>query len=272
MLPQHPRSHTIRPIPPQGPQPYRTFWTRKYSLTPSVQRACGPEHIRGIRNHEEKSQDIELVADPSIDAPSTRSWMTLENPSSASPALIALLNNQECISNQVSKLTEMVADLKAGPRSRRSSASSRKSGDSDVTNLIENEAADFFIGDEDILTIFGAFVAETGHPLNYGGKFRGAAVDKIKASWDPDTLEEVIARLLSLEDHDVIRLYTGLSAQHRERKAGARERSPGSKPAPSLFRWPSTVRIPLLTVEERRERLQRLLLVAASALTLLPIP
>ncbi|KAF5711148.1 hypothetical protein FGLOB1_5158 [Fusarium globosum] len=127
------------------------------------------------------------------------------------------------LSNQVSKLTEMVADLKVGPRSSRSSASSRKSGDSDVTNLIENEAADFLIEDEDILTIFGAFVTETGHPLNvrkdkrtleYGGKFRDAAVNKIKASWDPETLDEVIARLLSLEDHDVIRLYTGLSAQH----------------------------------------------------------
>ncbi|CZR37541.1 uncharacterized protein FPRO_02198 [Fusarium proliferatum ET1] len=158
------------------------------------------------------SQDIELVADPSIDAPATRSWMTFENPSSASPALIALLNYQEYLSNQVSELTEMVADLKVEPRSRRSSASSRKSGDSDVTNLIENGAADFFIENEDILTIFGAFVAETGHPLNvrkdkktleYGGKFRDAAVDKIKASWDPDTLDEVIARLLSLEDHDV---------------------------------------------------------------------
>ncbi|CCT63569.1 uncharacterized protein FFUJ_05287 [Fusarium fujikuroi IMI 58289] len=168
------------------------------------------------------SQDFELVADPSIDAPFTRSWMTLENPSSASPALIALLDSQEYLSNQVSKLTEMVADLKVGPRSRRSSASSRKSGDSDVTNPIENEAVDSFIEDEDILTIFGAFVAETGHPLNYGGKFRDAAVDRIKASWDPDTLDEVIARLLSLEDHDVIRLYTGLSAQHRERKAGGK--------------------------------------------------
>ncbi|SCV58726.1 uncharacterized protein FFB14_15798 [Fusarium fujikuroi] len=164
------------------------------------------------------SQDIELVADPSIDAPATRSWMTFENPSSTSPALIALLNNQGYLSNQVSKLTEMVADLKVGPRSRRSSASSRKSGDSDVTNLIENEAADFFIEDVLMLTIFGAFVAETGHPLNvrkdkrtleYGGK-------------DPDTLDEVIARLLSLEDHDVIRLYTGLIAQHRERKTGGK--------------------------------------------------
>lgn len=105
------------------------------------------------------------------------------------------------LSNQVSKLTEMVADLKVGPRSRRSSASSRKSGDSDVTNLIENEAADIFIEDEDILTIFGAFVAETGHPLNvrkdkktleYGGKFRDAAVDKIKASWDPDTFGKLL--------------------------------------------------------------------------------
>ncbi|KAG4277725.1 hypothetical protein FPRO04_06968 [Fusarium proliferatum] len=120
----------------------------------------------------------------------------------------------------------MVADLKAGPRSRRSSASSRKSGVSDVTNLIENEAADFFIEDKDILTIFGAFVAETGHPLN---------VRKDKKTLErPGTLkfylhvhlpaadihlDEAIARLLSLEDHDVIRLYTGLSAQRRERKA-----------------------------------------------------
>ncbi|KAG4252984.1 hypothetical protein FPRO03_08433 [Fusarium proliferatum] len=111
------------------------------------------------------------------------------------------------LSNQVSKLTEMVADLKVGPRSRRSSASSRKSGDSDVTNLIENEAFDSFIEGEDIPTIFGAFVAETGHPLN------------IKASWDPDILDEVIARPLSLEDHDVIRLYTGLSAQHQKLKS-----------------------------------------------------
>ncbi|KLP03804.1 Uncharacterized protein Y057_1639 [Fusarium fujikuroi] len=103
----------------------------------------------------------------------------------------------------------MVADLKVGPRSRRSSASSRKSGDSDVTNPIENEAVDSFIEDEDILTIFGAFVAETGHPLN-------VRKDKKKPS------NEVIARLLSLEDHDVIRLYTGLSAQHRERKAGGK--------------------------------------------------
>lgn len=59
----------------------------------------------------------------------------------------------------------------------------------------------FFIEDEDILTIFGAFVAETGHPLNvrkdkktleYGGKFRDAAVDKIKASWDTDTLGKLL--------------------------------------------------------------------------------
>jgi hypothetical protein len=59
---------------------------------------------------------------------------------------------------QVSKLTEMVAELKVGPRSRRSSASSRKSGDSDVTNIITtNEAADALVDDADFLTIFESF-------------------------------------------------------------------------------------------------------------------
>ncbi|KAF5540304.1 hypothetical protein FNAPI_10537 [Fusarium napiforme] len=120
----------------------------------------------------------------------------------------------------------MVADLKVGPRSRRSSASSRKSGDSTITNLIDNEAVDSFIADEDLFTIFEAFVSETGTPINvrkgkktleYGGKFRTAAIEKMKECWDPETLDETVARLLSLEDQDVIRLYTCLSATHRER-------------------------------------------------------
>ncbi|KAF5611386.1 uncharacterized protein FSUBG_2217 [Fusarium subglutinans] len=122
----------------------------------------------------------------------------------------------------------MVADLKVGPRSRRSSASSRKSGVSDITNLIENEAVDSFIADEDILTMFQAFLAETGIPINirkgkkpleYGGRFRDAAIDMMKESWNPDTLDEAIARLLALEDHDIIRLYNGLSVKHRDQKA-----------------------------------------------------
>ncbi|KAF5707808.1 hypothetical protein FMUND_10907 [Fusarium mundagurra] len=162
----------------------------------------------------EDYQEIEPVADSLVDAPSTRSWMTLENISSASPALVALLNNQECmkLSHQVSKLTEMVADLKVGPRSisMPPSASSRKSRDSDI------------------LTIFEAFVSETGIPINvrkgkktleYGGKFRNAAIEMMKESWDPETLDESIARLLSLEDHDIIRLYNGMSIKHREQKA-----------------------------------------------------
>ncbi|KAF4439530.1 hypothetical protein FACUT_4086 [Fusarium acutatum] len=175
-------------------------------------------------------QEIELVADPLVDAPSTRSWMTLENISSASPALIALLNNQEYmkLSNQASKLTEMVADLKVGPRSRRSSASSRKSGNSDITNPIENEAVDSFIDDDDILTIFEAFVAETGNPINvhkgkkaleYWEKFHDATIDMMEESWNSDTLDETIARFVSLEDHDTIRLYNGLSVKQRDRKA-----------------------------------------------------
>ncbi|KAF5973044.1 hypothetical protein FCOIX_8995 [Fusarium coicis] len=77
-----------------------------------------------------------------------------------------MLNNQEDLSHQVAELTEMVADLKVGPRSRRSSASSRKSGDSNITNLIGNEAVDSFIADEDLFTIFEAFVSETGTPIN----------------------------------------------------------------------------------------------------------
>ncbi|KAF4950822.1 hypothetical protein FGADI_7913 [Fusarium gaditjirri] len=169
----------------------------------------------------EDNQASEGIADPSVDAPSTRSWMTLQDVSSASPALIALLNNQEYmkLSNQVSKLTKMVADLKVGPRSRRSSASSRKSCDSDITNLIKNEAVDSFIEDDDILTIFETFITETGQSTNirkgkktleYGEKFRDAAVDMIKKSWNPDTLDETIARLISFEDHEIIRLYNGL--------------------------------------------------------------
>ncbi|KAF5661877.1 hypothetical protein FCIRC_11680 [Fusarium circinatum] len=91
----------------------------------------------------------------------------------------------------------MVADLKVGPRSRRSSASSRKSGDSDITNLIEDEAADSFIANDDVLTIFQAFLTATGIPINvrkvkktleYGGRFRDEAIDMMKESWNPDTL------------------------------------------------------------------------------------
>ncbi|KAF5689083.1 hypothetical protein FDENT_4586 [Fusarium denticulatum] len=114
------------------------------------------------------------------------------------------------LSNQVSKFTEIVADLKVGPRSRRSSASSRKSGDSDITNLIKHEVVDSFIADEDILTIFQAFMAETGNPVN------------------PSTCEGVLVPgnprrnhrcLLSLEDHDIIRLYNVMSVKYREQKA-----------------------------------------------------
>ncbi|KAF4501126.1 hypothetical protein FAGAP_2711 [Fusarium agapanthi] len=110
----------------------------------------------------------------------------------------------------------MVADLKVGPRSRRSSASSRKSGDSDVTSPIENEAVDSFLKDDDIVTIFEAFVAETGNPINVRKDKR---ISRIMEPWNQDTLDEAIARLLSLEDHDIIRLYHGLSVKHRERKA-----------------------------------------------------
>ncbi|KAF5576421.1 hypothetical protein FPANT_10904 [Fusarium pseudoanthophilum] len=141
--------------------------------------------------------------DPSVDAASARSWMTLENISAASPALIAILNNQEYLCHQVAKLTEKVADLKVGPSSRRSSASSRKSGDSTITNLIDNEAVDSFFADEDLFTIFEAFVSETGTPSTFARERRPS--------------NETDARLLSLEDQDVIRLYTCLSATHRER-------------------------------------------------------
>ncbi|KAG5764057.1 hypothetical protein H9Q72_007872 [Fusarium xylarioides] len=154
-------------------------------------------------------------------------YKVMDDLSSASPALTALLNNQEYLSHQVSKLTEMVADLKVGPRSRRSSASSHKSGDSDVTNFIENEAVDSFIADDN-LTIFEAFVSETGTPINvrkgkktleHGGKFRNAAIEMMRESWNPETLDETIARLVSLDDHDITRLYNGMSIKHREQKA-----------------------------------------------------
>ncbi|PNP61321.1 hypothetical protein FNYG_14007 [Fusarium nygamai] len=108
----------------------------------------------------------------------------------------------------------MVADLKVGPRSRRSSASSRKSGDSDVTNLIDNEAPSY-----PKLTLPPINIRKGKKTLEYRGKFRDAAVDKMKESWNLETLDEIIARLRSLEDHDITRLYNGLSVKHRERKA-----------------------------------------------------
>ncbi|KAG9504947.1 hypothetical protein J7337_004928 [Fusarium musae] len=94
-------------------------------------------------------------------------------------------------------------------------------------NFIDNEAVDSFTADDN-LTIFETFVSETGTPINvrkgkksleYGGKFRNAVIETMKESWDSETLDETIARLLSLEEHDIIRLYNGLSATHRERKA-----------------------------------------------------
>ncbi|KAH7248522.1 uncharacterized protein BKA55DRAFT_738728 [Fusarium redolens] len=162
----------------------------------------------------------EVIVDPSVDAPATRSWMMLDNVSSApkfllsaSPALIALLNNQEYLSMQVSKLTEMVAELKVGPRSRRSSASSRKSGDSDVTNIITtNEAAD-------ALNHQPINVRRGKKTLEYGRKFQDAAGEMLKESWNPETLDDTLARLQSLEDHQVIRLYNGLSQKFRDQKA-----------------------------------------------------
>ncbi|KAF5625085.1 hypothetical protein F52700_9460 [Fusarium sp. NRRL 52700] len=135
------------------------------------------------------------------------------------------------LSNQVSKLTDMVADLKVGPRSRRSSASTRKSGDSDITNPVENEAVDSFLDEDNVLIIFQAFVAETGIPINilkgkktlqYGGRFCNAAIDMMKESWNPDTRDGTISLLLTLEDHDIIRLYNGLNLKYLDRKAQAK--------------------------------------------------
>ncbi|KAF5589368.1 hypothetical protein FPCIR_6814 [Fusarium pseudocircinatum] len=110
----------------------------------------------------------------------------------------------------------------------------------------QHEDVDFFTADDDILTIFEAFVTETGKPTNVrkgkkpssaGGssvtqpsKYEGVLepghprqVTYIHLTLPLPTtdiyLDETIARLLALEDQDIIHLYNGLSIKHRDQKA-----------------------------------------------------
>ncbi|KAM0222999.1 hypothetical protein ACHAQD_003729 [Fusarium lateritium] len=169
-------------------------------------------------------------------------WLTLRDASSTSPALIALLNNTAILSNQISKLTEMVLDMKVGPRSRRSSdGSSRVSSDGSSRRSSNSRAADdgdsepdedtvavkSFVDNDDFFTIFESFIQNSRQQPNVkqgvntranGEKFREAAQDQLKTTWDPVTLvytetpqDEILARLVPLNDDQILQLYNRLS-------------------------------------------------------------
>ncbi|KAM0264659.1 hypothetical protein ACHAPA_008173 [Fusarium lateritium] len=162
-------------------------------------------------------------------------WLTLRDASSTSPALIALLNNTAILSNQISKLTEMVLDMKVGPRSRRSSdGSSRVSSDGSSRRSSNSRAADdgdsepdedtvavkSFVDNDDFFTIFESFIQNNRQQPNVkqgvntranGEKFREAAQDQLKTTWDPVTLDEILARLVPLNDDQILQLYNRLS-------------------------------------------------------------
>ncbi|KAJ4244365.1 hypothetical protein NW762_014492 [Fusarium torreyae] len=85
----------------------------------------------------------EQVINPTLNAALPRRWMSVKNPLAHSVETLMLMNNLEVIklSDQISKLTEMVADYKIGPRS--SKAGSRRTSDASLhSSHLEDDKAD----------------------------------------------------------------------------------------------------------------------------------
>ncbi|KAF4458195.1 hypothetical protein F53441_46 [Fusarium austroafricanum] len=140
-----------------------------------------------------------------------------------SPGAVPLLNNQTILSNQVAKVTEKVDELKVGPRSRRSSDTRSVFF---YANKDENrEAIHYFVCNDRFFSIFESFIRDTHlsttdiypgkQTVEYSKAFRDTAKNKLKETWDPVTLDDILARLLSLTDYQLLTVYTGLSKKYR---------------------------------------------------------
>lgn len=180
-----------------------------------------------------ESDPNQNVPHPGQDVAQVRQWMSPRDPSSVSPGILMLLNNQEIVSpsnafffirsqsnnklklaEQLSKLTEIVSDLKIGPRSS-SKASSRRSSDAssrrsskgrangqEQPSDVEMEDHDdtitrSFVDDDDFYHIFERYIQNSGatpnvklskRVLDNANNFREAADAQISESWDLSTL------------------------------------------------------------------------------------
>ncbi|KAF4497244.1 hypothetical protein FAGAP_6595 [Fusarium agapanthi] len=173
--------------------------------------------------------------------------MSPRDPSSVSPGVLMLLNNQEILAEQLSKLTEIVCDLKIGSRSsskassrRSSDASSRRSSKGRTTGqeqLSDVKMDDYddsitrpFVDNDDFYHIFDRYIQNSGatpnvkrsrRVLENANKFREIAESQLCDFCDPSTLDEIRARLLSLSDDQTVDLYITLSKRYKgERSEG----------------------------------------------------
>ncbi|KAF5695296.1 hypothetical protein FGLOB1_14049, partial [Fusarium globosum] len=192
-----------------------------------------------------ESDQNQNVPHPGQDAAQVRQWMSPRDPSSVSPGILMLLNNQEILAEQLSKLTEIVSDLKIGPRSS-SKASSRRSSDAssrrsskgrangqEQPSDVEMEDHDdtitrSFVDDDDFYHIFERYIQNSGatpnvkrskRVLENANNFREAADAQISESWDLSTLDEIRARLSSLSDEQIVGVYLTLSKRYKCEKS-----------------------------------------------------
>ncbi|KAF4967844.1 hypothetical protein FSARC_4679 [Fusarium sarcochroum] len=175
-------------------------------------------------------------APPTVDPTMTRRWITVRDTSGLTHKDAVMLNNLEFLSKQVSMMTEMLANAKVGPRS--SKASSRRSSDVSASSRRSSRAgeAEDDAGHEVIQSfvtnnfyfIFESFISTRKHTpcvkrtkntLAGAKKFRDIAVDQVKDLWAPEAVDEMCARLQSLEEGQLVELYIGLSKRHREEKS-----------------------------------------------------
>ncbi|KAF5023261.1 hypothetical protein F66182_4673 [Fusarium sp. NRRL 66182] len=187
----------------------------------------------------------EGAAHPNQDVHQTRRWWSVTDMAFVGPDLLLIMNNLEVMSGQISKLTEMVANAKIGPRSsnassrRSSNASSRRSSYAKSAADVEGEendtstAVDSLTGNEDFYSIFEAFITDKKYTTNVkrtkntparADEFREVAVAQIKDLWDPETLDDMVTTLRSLDADQLVDLYIGLGKQYRAKKHVGKEK------------------------------------------------
>ncbi|KAG5750236.1 hypothetical protein H9Q70_007106 [Fusarium xylarioides] len=191
-----------------------------------------------------ESDQNQNVPQPGQDPAQVRQWMSPRDPSPVSPGILMLLNNQEILAEQLSKLTEVVCDLKIGPRSsskassrRSSDASSRRSskgrtGQEQASDVDMGEHDDTitrsFVDNDDFYHIFEGYiqnsratpnVKRSRRVLENANKFRAVAEAQLCDFWDLSTLDEIRDRLLSLDDEQVVDLYITLSKRLKDEKS-----------------------------------------------------
>ncbi|KAF4972222.1 hypothetical protein FSARC_1174 [Fusarium sarcochroum] len=165
---------------------------------------------------------------------------TIKDARTHSMGTLMIMNNLEItkLSDQVSKITEILADAKIAPRSSKASSHRSPGGcrrsarhdDDEVEDAAAaavdaaDEAIESFITSDDFYSNFEAWIGtgkyapylkRTKNALVNAKDFRKAADAQVQDLWDPETLDDVLARLRSFEDDQLVELYVALSKRHR---------------------------------------------------------